>query len=421
MQRENETPEQGTRDARESEMTDTGHHAVPDAEVKEHLELDQNRKLGLLPILVGGVAALLLLGWIALGLHARVLAEAKLSAATQKSAVLDVAVTTPAQQAKPMALMLPADTQAYIDTPIYARTSGYLKQWYADIGTPVHKGEVLAVIQAPELDQQVDQARSDLATAQANLNIASITAERWQKLLAKNAVSQQEADQNESNLKAGESTLAAAKANLGRLLQLQGYEKVYAPFSGVITARNVDIGSLIQAGDSNSPQAQLFHLDAIDKLRMYVPVPEVYVSAIHDGAHVEVTADAYPDQKFQGTVVRNSDAINMATRTLNVEVDVDNRDHKLLPGQYAFVHFQIPPSKGSMMLPSNTLLFRGQGLRVGVVRNGRVQLVPVQVGHDYGATVEIVSGLAPDDQVVLNPPDSLAEGEPVQVVKGFGA
>ena len=283
------------------------------------------------------------------------------------------------------------------------------------------KGQLLAVIESPEIDQEVVQARSDLATAKANQQMARITAERWKRLLAKNAVSQQETDQNESNLKTSQSALAAANANLGRLEQLQGFERVIAPFSGVITQRNVDIGSLIQAGNSNTPQAQLFHLDAINKLRLYVPVPEVYVSDIHNGDRVEVTADAYPNEKFYGTVTRNSEAINLETRTLNVEVDVENPAHKLLPGQYAFVHFMIPPAKSAMMLPSNTLLFRTHGLRVGVVSNGKVQLVPVTISHDYGAKVEIVSGLEPQEQVILNPPDSLAEGERVRVVKGFGS
>lgn len=206
-----------------------------------------------------------------------------------------------------------------------------------------------------------------------------------------------------------------------RLHELQGFEKVYAPFSGVITQRNIDIGSLIEAANSNTPQAQLFHLDSINKLRLYVPVPEVYVHEVHRGDHLVVTADAYPNEKFYGTVVRNADAINLQTRTLNVEVDVENRDHKLLPGQYAFVHFMIPSSQGSMTLPSNTLLFRTHGLRAGVVRDGRVHLVPIQIGHDYGATVEIISGLHLQDQVIMNPPDSIAESERVKIVQGFGS
>lgn len=411
----------GMQDTRETEMTDSGPRVISEAEKQQRITADMKRRIGGGPILGGILLVLVLLVAVAVGLHARVQAAAALASSTSQNAVPDVAVTTPQQQVTPFALVLPADTQAYTDTPIYARTSGYIKAWYTDIGTQVHKGQVLAIIESPEVDQQVDQARFDLATAEANLHMAQITARRWQRLLAKKAVSQQEADQNESNLKASQSTVAAAQANLGRLEQLQGFEKIYAPFSGVITQRNIDIGSLIQAGNSNSPGAQLFHLDAIDKLRMYVPVPEVYVKDIRNGDRVQVTADEYPNEAFYGTVVRNADSINLQTRTLNVEVDVDNRGHKLLPGQYAFVHFLIPPSHGSATLPSNTLLFRSQGLRVAIVKDGRVHLVPIQIGHDYGATVEVISGLQPQDQVITNPPDSIAEGEQVHVVQGFGS
>ncbi len=375
-------------------------------------------QLGRGPV-VAGVLAFLLLGiLIAFGIRTRVRAEQALAATTRQDAVISVAVTTPAQGAAAQEITLPANTQAFIDTPIYARTSGYLRKWYADIGTRVHTGELLAEIETPELDQQVKQAQSELATAQANQQIAQITSERWTKLLAKNAVSKQETDQAMSDFRARQSALSAAEANVMRLQQLQAFEKIYAPFDGVITARNVDIGALIQAGDSNSPRAELFHMASTDKLRLFVPVPEVYANQVRTGSHIIVTSDAIPDAKFTGTIVRNSDAIDISSRTLNVEVDVVNTEHKLLPGQYAFIHLPIPPSASSMTLPSGALLFRGEGLRVGVVRDGRVRLVPVEIGHDYGAKVEITSGLAPHDQVILNPPDSLAEGERVNVEKG---
>ena len=293
-----------------------------------------------------------------------------------------------------------------------------MRKWYADIGARVHSGQVLAEIETPELDQQVRQAQSDLATAQANQLIAQITADRWTKLLAKNAVSKQETDQAMSDLSARQSALSAAQANVLRLQQLQGFEKVYAPFDGVITARNVEIGALIQAGDVNSSKAELFHMASTDKLRLFVPVPEVNANDVRNGDQVAVTSDATPDARFTGTIVRTSDSIDISNRTLNVEVDVLNTEHKLLPGQYAFIHLPIPPSNSSMTLPSNALLFRAEGLRVGVVRGGIVRLAPVQIGHDYGAKVEIISGLAPADQVILNPPDSLAQGERVNVEKG---
>jgi RND family efflux transporter MFP subunit len=382
------------------------------------VEIDPQRKLGRGPIVAGILAALLLGILIVVGILTRVHAEAALAITARQDAVLSVAVTTPMQGAAAQEITLPANTQAFIDTPIYARTSGYLRKWYADIGAHVHSGQLLAEIDTPELDQQVRQAQSDLATAQSNQEIAQITAERWTKLLAKNAVSKQETDQAMSDFRGRQSALSAAEANVKRLQQLQGFERIYAPFDGVITARNIDIGSLIQAGDSNSPTAELFHMASTDKLRLFVPVPEVYSNQVRNGSRVDVTSDAVPDAKFTGTIVRNSDAIDISSRTLNVEVDVVNTEHKLLPGQYAFIHLPIPPSASSMTLPSGALLFRGEGLRVGVVRDGRVQLVPIKIGHDYGAKVEITSGLAPQDQVILNPPDSLAEGERVNVEKG---
>ena len=406
------------KDTREGGVATESSNPEHGAQTAPPIVLDPTVKLGRAPIIGVVIVALLLGIFIAIGIHSRVHAEEKLSSNAQQSLALSVAVTTPSQGAGPLEITLPANTQAYIDTPIYARTNGYLRKWYADIGTRVHRGQVLAEIETPELDQQVEQAQSDLATARANQEIAQITAERWEKLLAKNAVSRQESDQATSDFSARQSALSSAQANLRRLEQLQGFEKIYAPFDGVITARNVDIGSLIQAGDSSSPRAELFHMASTDKLRLFVPVPEVYASAVRSGDRIVVTSDAAPNQKFTGTIVRNSDSIDISNRTLNMEVDVLNSDHNLLPGQYAFVHLPIPPSNSSMTLPSNTLLFRAEGLRVGVVRHGRVELTPVEIGHDYGAKVEITAGLTPQDQVILNPSDSLAQGEPVQIEKG---
>jgi RND family efflux transporter MFP subunit len=382
--------------------------------------LDPERKLGRGPMIAVVLAALVLAVFIVNGIRARVHAEETLSQTTKEDAILSVAVTTPSHGADALEITLPANTEAFIDTPIYARTSGYLRKWYADIGQHVKTGQVLAEIETPELDQQVQQAQSELGTAQANLQIAQITAERWKKLLAKNAVSKQEADQATSDFTARQSAVSSAEANLRRLQQMQDFEKIYAPFDGVVTARNVDIGSLVQAGDSNSPRAELFHMAATDKLRLFVPVPEVYANNVHNGDRILVTSDAAPNEKFMGTIVRNSDAIDMTSRTLNVEVDVLNSEHKLRPGQYAFVHLPVPPSTASMTVPSNVLLFRAEGLQVGVVRDGRVQLVPISIGHDYGATVEVTSGLTARDQVILNPSDSLAQGQRVQVEQGGG-
>lgn len=381
---------------------------------------DTEAKLGRGPVAAVSALAVVLAILIVFGIHGRSSAEAVLVHKTRDAAIESVSVVTPDTGGQAQEIKLPADTEGYIDTPIYARTNGYLQRWYADIGTSVHKGELLAIVQTPELDQQVEQAQEEVKTAQANEQIAEITANRWKKLMAKDAVSQQETDQAISDLTARQSTLNSAMANVRRLQQMQGFEKIYAPFDGVITARNVDIGSLIQAGDINAQRGELFHESAIDRLRLYVPVPEVYAGLVRNGGHLTVTSDALPNETFTGTVVRNADAIAKTSRTLNVEVDVENANHRLLPGQYAFVHLPIPAGKASMTLPANTLLFRAEGLRVGVVRGGHVHLTPIQIGNDYGATVEVTSGLQPTDKIILNPADSLTEGAAVRIEGGQG-
>jgi RND family efflux transporter MFP subunit len=303
---------------------------------------------------------------------------------------------------------------AYTDTPIYARTSGYLKAWYADIGAHVKQGQLLAEIETPELDQQLEQAQASLKDAQANLQISQITNNRYQSLLASHSVSQQEVAQTTSDLASKQALVDAAEANVRRLQQTQAFQKIYAPFDGVITARHTDIGALIQSGDNTTPH-ELFHLAAINKLRVYIAVPEVDTSALRDGEAVTLTLDSFPGETFNGKVVRNANAINPATRTLNVEVDVDNPTGRLMPGAYAFVHLPVHANAGSVLIPSDTLLFRAEGLRVGVVREGKVALVPITIGHDYGVSVEVVAGLTVQDQVILDPADSLAEGEAVEI------
>jgi RND family efflux transporter MFP subunit len=353
---------------------------------------------------------------IAFGIHSRAEAEAALVRDTQASAVPTVSIVHPTPGSASQEIALPGNTQPYIDTPIYARTNGYLRRWYFDIGAHVRKGQLLAVIETPELDQQLQQAKAQLQNADANLKLAQITAARWQHLLQTNSVSRQETDQAVSDLASKQALVASNEANVHRLEQLQQYESVFAPFDGVLTQRNTDIGDLIQGGDNSSASA-LFHLAAINTLRVYIPVPEVYTDAVRTGEKVALTLDEYPGQQFIGTLVRNSDAIDPATRTLNVEVDVANPDGKLRPGAYVFVHLTVPPMNGAVTIPSNTLLFRSEGLRVGVVRNGRAQLVPVTIGHDYGSSVEVVSGLEPSDALILDPSDSLESGQPVQVAR----
>ncbi|MBT9329506.1 efflux RND transporter periplasmic adaptor subunit [Acidipila sp. 4G-K13] len=357
------------------------------------------------------------------GIRARAAEETRLTTVTERAAIPSVLVVHPAGDSKTQEIALPGNVQAFIDTPIYARTSGYLKQWYADIGAHVRQGQLLATIETPEVDQQLDQARADLKTAEANAQLAKTTAVRWQNLLKTNSVSKQETDQAVSDAAAKQATVDAQLANVHRLEQLQSFEKIYAPFDGVITARNTDIGALIAAGANTTPQ-ELFHLAAIRKLRVFVAVPEIDASAARDGATEPVTFDEYPGQVFQGTIVRNSSAINSATRTLNVEVDIDNASGKIMPGAYAFVHFRLSSEKEatksalaseSLVIPANTLLFRAEGLRVAVVRNGKAELVPIQIGRDYGSSVEVIAGLQPADEVIVNPADSIESGMRVQI------
>jgi RND family efflux transporter MFP subunit len=368
---------------------------------------------------VVAIVAVVLLGIVIYsGIHQRAAAQRRLGIATERAAIATVNVVYPKPEAGLQEVVLPGYTQAFSDTPIYARTNGYLKRWYFDIGAHVEKGQLLAEIDTPEIDQQLDQARADLKTAQANEQLAQITATRWQNLLKTNSVSKQETDQAVSDLSAKQATVDSMTANVHRLEQLQSFEKVYAPFTGVVTARNTDIGALINAGAGGQPQ-ELFHMAAVDKLRVYVALPEVDLRAAQYGARAALTLDEFPGQTFEGVIVRNSDSINLASRTLNVEVDVNNPGDRIKTGAYVFAHLKLPDDQPhtaeSLIIPANTLLFRSEGLRVGVVRNNQAQLVPITIGRDYGSSVEVVAGLRPTDQVIVNPSDSLTTGTAVQV------
>src|SRR5580698_3344456 len=371
-----------------------------------------------------GVAALLLGVVIYTGIHQRAVAASNLGAVTERAAFSTVNVVEPKSGAALEDIVLPGTTQAFIDTPIFARTNGYLKQWYFDIGAHVQQRQLLAVIETPELDQQLGQAQANLRTAQANEKLAEITATRWQNLLKTDSVSKQETDQAVQDLSARQATVESMNADVQRLEQLQSYEKVYAPFSGVITARNTDIGALINAGAAGSqgqalvPQ-ELFHMAAVNRLRIFVSVPEVDSAAAQNGAKAPLTLDEFPGETFQGTIVRNSNAIDLNSRTLNVEVDIDNRGGRVKPGAYVFVHLKLPDNSKkattSLSIPANTLLFRAEGLRVGVIRGDHAELVPITIGRDYGSTVEVINGLKPTDQVIVNPSDSLTAGAPVRI------
>jgi RND family efflux transporter MFP subunit len=365
-------------------------------------------------VLVAVAALALLGGGIYAGIRDRVKAETALAKETEETSIPYVDIIQPMGQAPDQQLLLPGQTVAFSDAPIYARTSGYLKRWTADIGAHVKQGELLAQIEAPELDQQLRQARADLATAQTNAALARVTAERQENLVKTQSVSVQVRDNAVSAYVADQTMVVSRQADEDRLEQLQSYENVYAPFDGVITVRNTDVGHLINAGAGN-PGNELFHLTAIKVLRIYVAVPETVSPEMTVGMTPTVTLDEYPGQSFPGRLVRTDNAINPASRTLRVEVDVDNADGKLLPGAYVYVHFTLPGRTQSVTVPSNTLLFRSEGLRVGVVRNGVTDLVPITIGRDYGDKVEVLSGVGPQDQVILNPSDSLIGGTTVHI------
>jgi RND family efflux transporter MFP subunit len=363
-----------------------------------------------------GLPVLLVCAAIVARLAGRAHAGAVLARETSEAAVQSVNVIHPQTGAPNQEIALPGYTQAFIDTPVYARTSGYLKTWRFDIGTHVKKGDLLAEIDTPEVDQQLRQARADLSTAQANLSLAVITATRNENLLKTRSVSMQDRDNAAGALAAAKAIVQSNEGNVARLEQLQSYEKVLAPFDGIITARDTDIGALIDAG-ANSASKELFHLAAIDRLRIYVSVPERYARAAQPGATANITLDEFPGETFRGTLVRNANAIDLASRTLLLEVDVENPAGRLLPGAYTFVHLTLPTATQSLTLPSNALLFRREGLQAGVVRNGHAQLVAVTIGRDYGEAVEILSGLQTSDAVIADPSDSLISGTAVHIAE----
>jgi RND family efflux transporter MFP subunit len=334
---------------------------------------------------------------------------------TETLAVPTVAVIHPTSEGAAEDLVLPGTLQAYVESPIYARTNGYLVKWYHDIGSRVNKGDLLADIETPEVDQQLMQARADLNTAQANEHLSRITEARYSDLLKTDGVSKQEVDNATGDLAAKQAIVQSSQANVRRLEELKSFQKVFAPFSGVITQRNVDIGTLINAGNGGTSQ-QLFYLAQTDPIRLYVNVPEAYAPSIHRGLGAYIELAQYPGQRFQGEVVRTAEAIDLATRTLLTEVDVPNKSGLLLPGGYAQVHLQIRVQGERLRVPVNALLFRSEGLRAVVIdANHRVQLQPLAIGRDYGTSLEVLTGLKADDWIVLNPPDSIESGEEVHV------
>jgi RND family efflux transporter MFP subunit len=334
---------------------------------------------------------------------------------TESRAIPVVAITHPAAEASQEDLALPGTMQAYVESPIYARTNGYLKKWYRDIGSRVKQGELLTDIDTPEIDQQLSQAQADLNTARANERLSEITSARYGDLLKTDGVSKQEVDNAAGDLEAKRATVESAEANVRRLQELESFKHIYAPFSGVITRRNVDIGVLINAGNGGASQ-QLFSLAQTDPIRVYVSVPEMYAPSIHTGLGAYLELAQYPGQKFQGNVVRTAEAIDPGTKTLLTEVDVPNRNGQLLPGGYAQVHLQVKVTGAHLQVPVNALLFRSEGLRVVVVdANHKTHLRQLAIGRDFGIALEVLQGLDANDWIVLNPADSLEEGEEVRV------
>ena len=367
--------------------------------------------------LIAGVVLLVLGGIVLYGIVARLGKRNAVRAETAQMAVPSVAVVSPQRTAPTQEIVLPGNVQPFISSPIYSRTNGYLKSWHADIGAHVKKGQLLAVVETPEVDQQLLQSRSNLATAQANLKLAEITKNRYQGLLATHAVAQQDADNAVGTYDANKAIVEADQANVRQLETLQSFERIYAPFDGIITARNTDIGQLINAGNTGNVKTDLFHVSQPGNLRVYVNVPEQYSKAAVPGLTAELTLAEFPGRQFQGKLVRTSDAINFSTRTLTAEIDVNNPNGELLTGSYTEVHLKLPGPTSSYLVPVSTLIFRSQGLQLAVVRNGSVVLTPVTPGRDFGEQIEIVAGLKGDESVIVSPPDSIVTGQRVQVVK----
>jgi RND family efflux transporter MFP subunit len=368
--------------------------------------------------LIAAIVVLAATGLLAAGIRSRVRAETNLRAVTTQMAVPSVSVVTPKQTAPSQEIILPGNIQPFVTSPIYARTDGYLKKWYFDIGAHVKAGDLLAIIQTPEVDEQLAQARSTLATAQANLQLAQITRDRYQSLLKKHAVAQQDVDNAVGTYAANQAIVDADMANIRHYEALVSFEKVYAPFDGVITARNTDIGDLINSGSSTAPKTDLFDMSQTRTLRAYVNVPEEYSQGIMPGrTNADITLAEFPGKRFPGKLVRTSEAINATTRTLLTEVDLDNPGATLLSGSYAEVHLQIPDHNSTFLLPVSSLIFRDEKLQVGVVSDGRVAITDVTPGHDFGEQIEVVAGLKANDQVIVNPPDSLVSGQQVKIVQ----
>jgi len=366
--------------------------------------------------LIGGLVLLAIAGGLAFwGISTRAKALTVVTQETKELAVPTVSVIAPERGAPQQEIVLPGTMQAFTDAPIYARTNGYLRKWYVDIGAPVRAGQVLADIDTPEIDQQLEQARADLATAEANERLARLTAERYRDLIKTDSVSKQDLDNANGGLEAKATAVASAKANVRRLEQLHGFTKITAPFDGVVTARNTDVGALI---DSGSNAKELFHVASIHRLRVFVNVPENYSRAARAGLEADLTLSEFPGRTFSGRLARTAQSIDVASRTLLTEIDVDNPKGELLPGSYAEVHLKVPTDATTFKLPINAIIFRTEGVRVAVVGpDSKVSLRPVTLGRDYGNSLEVVSGISGGERIIINAADSIEAGQTVRVAE----
>jgi RND family efflux transporter MFP subunit len=368
--------------------------------------------------LLAAILAVVFLVLAVVGIASRFGERRALAKETETLAVPTVAVIHPKTEPPQEQLVLPSSLQAYTESPIYARTNGYLKKWYRDIGSKVKQGELLAEIETPEIDQELMQARAAHDQAVAQLQIAETSAKRWETLQKMDAVAQQETDERNSGYIQAKANVAAADANVRRLENLEGFKRVYAPFSGVITRRNVDIGALINAGNTG-PNQQLFNIAKVDPIRVYVSVPEIYAPSVKPGVRAQIELASLQGQQFTGNVVRNADAIDPSSRTLLTEIDVPNPKGELLPGAFAQVHFQLKVQVPRLSIPVNAMLFRAEGVRAAVVDgSGKVKMKAIVIGRDYGRDVEVLSGIEASDLVVLNPSDSLEDGQQVTMKEG---
>jgi RND family efflux transporter MFP subunit len=371
---------------------------------------------------LGRSAAIVLIAVVVVGLLVlsgivpRLRSRKALAAETNELAAPTVLVIQPKRGAPSQEILLPGNIQAFVDAPIYARTNGYLKRWYFDIGSHVKQGQLLAEIESPEVDQQLSQAQADLGTAIANLHLSQITANRYSDLIKQDAVSQQETDNAVSDLASRNTAVKSAQANVDRLKQLVSFEKVYVPFDGVVTARNTDIGQLIDSGASGGQARSLFQVAAVNKLRVFISVPQIYSQAATPGLKADLTFAEFPGRRFQGTLARTSRSIDPTARTLNVEVDVDNSKGELLPGAYTEVHLKLKEDIPTMTIPVSALLFRREGLRVAVAKSDNTaELEPVTLGRDFGDFAEITTGLTGQERIIANPPDSIIDGERLNI------